>query len=345
MRVLTLTAIYPSAERPEYGAFIKAQVESLRQAGIETDVFVIKGNHKLLMYLKAMLQLPRHISKGYDLIHAHYSYSGIVARTQFSLPIVVSLMGSDLLGVVDERGKSTFLSFLTMTASQWLCRMVTGIIVKSDEMASLVPVPSQVIPNGVDFKTFQPEPCAQARARLGLPMDKKLVLFAANPANGRKRFDIAQAAFDLIKDKHPDAELKVVHKETQTQLAAYLNACDVMLFPSAQEGSPNIVKQAMACNLPILATDVGDIRQLFQNATHSYVCDANPQAFATKLHDFLLNPARSNGREAIAHLDEKIVAQQIMHLYKDVLTRRNKHNVPNSTVAHHSKPTDSGNTP
>ena len=322
MKVLTVTAIYPTPKQPEFGAFIRAQVESLKRAGVEMDVFVMFGKNRKLMYLEGIRQLPQHIAKGYDVVHAHYSFSGFVARTQFKTPVVVSLMGSDLLGNVGDDGKQASYSWLLRWTAGALSRTVKAVIVKSDEMAANVPVKTHVIPNGVDFRTFQPIDKRAARAALGLAQDKTYVLFAAKPKNIRKGFDVAQAAFNQVANGDPCMELLVAHQETQERLALHFSACDVLLFPSMQEGSPNSVKQAMACNLPIIASGVGDIPQLFQHATRSIVCERNADAFAGALRQLLHTRERSNGREAIAHLDEAAVARQVIDVY-EMAAKRN----------------------
>jgi glycosyltransferase involved in cell wall biosynthesis len=319
MKVLTVTAIYPTPQQPEYGAFIRAQVESLSKAGVQMDVFVISGQNRKLMYLDGVRQLPQHIAKNYDVVHAHYSFSGFVARTQFKTPVVVSLMGSDLLGNVTDDGKMASYSWLLKWSAGVLSRTVDAVIVKSDEMAANVPVKTHVIPNGVDFRTFHPIDRSKARAALKLAQDKTYVLFAAKPKNTRKGFDVAEAAFNQVAKGDPYMELVIAHQETQERLALYFNACDVLLFPSLQEGSPNTVKQAMACNLPIIASDVGDISQLFANAARSVVCERNADAFANALRNLLQSRDRSNGREAIAHLGEAAVAKQVIGVYESVL--------------------------
>jgi glycosyltransferase involved in cell wall biosynthesis len=122
-----------------------------------------------------------------------------------------------------------------------------------------------------------------------------------------------------------DVELIVAHKEPQTRLALYMSACDALVFPSYQEGSPNIVKQAMACNLPIVATDVGDVREVIGGTQGCHVCDADADVFAQRLNEILDNPFRTNGRQAVQHLSGPMVAGRIIELYEEVLRRRDAH--------------------
>jgi teichuronic acid biosynthesis glycosyltransferase TuaC len=102
----------------------------------------------------------------------------------------------------------------------------------------------------------------------------------------------------------------------------YMSACDALVFPSYQEGSPNIVKQAMACNLPIVATDVGDVRELIDNTAGCYISEPDPGSFAQLLGAILASPFRTTGREDVKHLSGPLIAERLIQVYKEVLRRR-----------------------
>ena len=102
----------------------------------------------------------------------------------------------------------------------------------------------------------------------------------------------------------------------------YMNACDALVFPSYQEGSPNVVKQAMACNLPIVATDVGDVREVLENTAGCYICDPNVQQFGKALQLILSNNERTAGRERVRHLGRQSVARRVIGVYSDTLKSR-----------------------
>ena len=136
MRVLVATSIYPTSENPSRGTFVLTQVEYLKRAGVEVELFHLKGPSRKLMYPKAVLELRQRLrASPIDLIHAHYSYVGIVARTQWRVPVVVSYCGDDLLGTMNVRGKPTLFSRLAVFAGRLLSHQVDGVIVKSREMA------------------------------------------------------------------------------------------------------------------------------------------------------------------------------------------------------------------
>ena len=321
MKVLVMTAMYPTPANPAFGSFVKTQSESLKRAGVEIEVLVLGGRFRKLIYPKGIFQLRRRLAgSSIDLVHAHYSYVGMIARTQWKVPVVVTFHGDDLLGTVMEGGKKTRSSALIVAAGKRLARHVDAAIVQSSEMASKLEQSNVfVIPHEVDFEVFRPTERAQARAALGLVADKKYLLFAANPEVPVKRFPLAKATADYLRKRDPSIELLVVSKETQERLALYMSACDALVFPSYQEGSPNVIKQAMACNLPIVATDVGDVRQVLGKTTGCYVTKPSVTELARRINEILAHRKRTDGREHIRHLDSAAVSKKVIQVYERVL--------------------------
>src|SRR6266550_3402912 len=323
MRVLIMTAIYPTRENPAFGSFVRTQAESLKRAGIGVEVLVLKGRNRKLIYPKGVSQLRNLLKWGlFDLVHAHYGFVGMVARTQWKVPLVVTYHGDDLLGTVVEEGKKALWSPLVVAAGKKLAQYVDAAIVQTAEMASKLTKSNVfVIPHEVDFDIFYPTERLEARAMLGLKPDKKYLLFADDPKIPVKRFPLAKTVADWLGRRDPSIELLVVSRETQPRLALYMSACDALVFPSYQEGSPNVVKQAMACNLPIVATDVGDIRQVIGNCKGCYVCEPSTSEFAARVCQILLNRGRTTGREHVRHLDSPTVSKQVIAVYEHVMSK------------------------
>src|SRR5262245_31647935 len=323
LRVLILTAMYPTEENPAYGSFVRSQVEALKRAGVEVELLALTGLKKW-KYVKGIFQLRHRLSRGsFDLVHAHFGYVGIVARMQWNVPVVVTFHGDDVLGTVNDHGKTTFASTLMAKACKFLSPWVDAAVVQSREMANtLKGNNAYIIPHEVDFEVFHPVEKEQARAVLGLDPRKKYLLFAANPGIPVKRFPLAKAVAEELDKRDPSVELRVAYKEPQDRLALLMNACDVLVFTSYQEGSPNIVKQAMACNLPIVATDVGDVQELIGSTQGCYVCKPEVSEFAKHITDILRRPQRTQGREQVRHLAGPLVAQRIIEVYEQVLKKR-----------------------
>jgi teichuronic acid biosynthesis glycosyltransferase TuaC len=324
VKVLVATAMYPTPERPFFGAFIRSQVEALMEAGVELELLVLDGRFRKLNYPKGMFELRERLRSGdIDVVHAHYSYVGMIARTQRRVPVVLSYTGSDLLGSVAPDGTTRPRSKVTAAAARLVGENVDAVIVKSKAMAErLKRRDVHVIPHGVDFDVFRPVQKAAAREALGLDASRQYVLFAASPRKVVKRYPLAAAAVTELATTDPSIELIVIHRETQERLALYMNAADVLAFPSFQEGSPNIVKQAMACNLPIVATDVGDVREVIGQTEGCHVCEPEVEAFARMLAHELGRRLRTNGRDHIRHLDRRVEAERVIAVYRGIVDKR-----------------------
>ena len=155
----------------------------------------------------------------------------------------------------------------------------------------------------------------ECRKKLNLPLDKKIVLFLANPHDPRKNFK-------LLKDaalKLNDVEIINPYPIKNEDFPYYLNACDVFVLTSYNEGSPNVIKEAMACNCPIVATDVGDVKEVISGVEGCYLTDFNPSDLAEKISRVLSYGNRTQGREHIQHLKEENIANQIIEIYKGIL--------------------------
>ncbi len=322
-----VTNMYPTGDNPAYGAFVKSQIDSIARAGHGVEVLFIDGRKSAWNYLAAVRRLRKMVSDGsYDLIHAHYGLSGMVARTQRGCPVVVSFCGDDLLGSSNGRGGITFKSRVLVWLGQLLARSADGVILKSEHMKERLAFTSArskavVIPNGVDMEMFRPLDRAVARKKLGLRPAGRYVLFACPPHETVKRYDLATAAVAVAKHTCPDVELVVLHGKPQEVVPLYMNACDVMLLTSDSEGSPNVVKEAMACNLPVVSVDAGDAWQVIDGARHCHRAVREAADLADKLGRVLEAGERSDGRAHIEHLGLDAVAARVVEVYHKVLAR------------------------
>jgi teichuronic acid biosynthesis glycosyltransferase TuaC len=291
---------------------VSNQGHSLVNAGCTVDFFLIKGKG-VKGYLGNIKPLKKKIIEGhYDIVHAHYSLSAYVAGLAGAKPLVVSLMGSDVKG-----GKSgrAFLKFFSRIFN-W-----QALIVKSHDLRqSLGKLKSTyVLPNGVDTARFIPLDRLQCCNKLGWDINNINILFAASPERQEKNFPLTSKAVNRLNAS--EIVLHVLGDVPHCELVYWYNAADVVLLSSLWEGSPNVIKEAMACNRPIVATDVGDIRWLSGNEPGHFISGFSSEEFAGKLKlaiDFSREHGFTNGRQRLLDLglDSATVAGKIMEIYK-----------------------------
>jgi glycosyltransferase involved in cell wall biosynthesis len=323
MRVLMITPELPTVSAPGSLAPLVRQIESLRAVDIQVDVLEVRGLPRL-KYLQTLPVQYRRLP-AVDLVHAHFGYCGWLARSQVAKPVVISFMGDDLLGTPDARGRIEPLSKVPVWVNRRLAHRVDAVIVKSAEMADvLAPVPAYIIPNGVDLKLFQPMDRCEVKRRLGWDVSQRYILFPGDPDNPRKGFSLAQEVVGYARQRLGTAlELVPLWNVSPELVPFYMNSCDAMLMTSLIEGSPNVVKEAMACNLPVVSVTVGDVGELLSGLPGYHVCPRDATVLAAALVELLLHKQEVLGRLALEHkgLDLDRVAWQIRTVYESVLTR------------------------
>jgi glycosyltransferase involved in cell wall biosynthesis len=305
MRVLFVS----SGKSGDVGIVVKNQGESLRAFNVVVDYYLIKPG--LIGYLSSIPELRRIFKKkNFDLAHAHYSLSGLVASIAGCKPLIVSLMGSDTFG-------SKSVSKLTRFFSRHIWDKT---IVKTSELKERLVIPEAlVIPNGVNIERFKPVPKKEARNHLNISEDCKLIIFIAIKNRPEKNLGLALEAVKLLNDKN--ILFKHVHDADNSEIPFYLNAADVLLLTSRWEGSVNVVKEAMACNCPVVSTNVGDVSRIIEDTEGCFITSFEPEDVAVKIKTALDFGQKTDGRDRIikAGLDSKTVALRIIGLYEQVL--------------------------
>ena len=322
MRVLMLTSVWPTAEQPELAPFVVRQARYLRQQGVEVDVFPVRGRKRPGPYWKAWKEVHGLLARQpYDLVHAQWAQSAIAALPS-KLPLVVTFRGSDVEGIVSARRRRTASGWLLQKIAWSVARVANEAILVAARMERRLPRRDyHVIPSGLDLELFEPCPQPEAQARLGLAPGRRYILFAASPDKPEKRFSLARAAVDRL-DPDSRAELIVAAGIDPRLMPLYMNACDVLLLTSAQEGSPNVVKEALACNLPVVSTDVGDVADRIGRVDGCELCQRDdPAVVAAALAAVLKRGRRVKGRAAVGGLDEAILTRQVIAVYERALSR------------------------
>jgi glycosyltransferase involved in cell wall biosynthesis len=301
-------------------AAVERQIESVVALGHDVDVLRVQGRRGL-KYVQALPHLLRGGRRA-DVVHAHYGLCGLLARASFAAPLVVSFMGSDLLGTAGADARATPLSRAVVGLDKILARIADAVIVKSEEMALLVaPVDAHVIPNGVDLGIFAPMSLEEARRRLGWE-DGYVALFPGCVSEVRKGFALASSVAEHASATLGEpVRLFPLCDVPAAEVPLVMNASDALLMTSFWEGSPNAVKEAMACDVPVVSVPVGDVERLLHGVSGCAVREREPEALADALVEILRERPRSEGRDALRRhgLDLESVARRVGAVYESVL--------------------------
>ena len=308
MRVLVVcSGNAPNFDLPTHQAFIYDQVESLKEldATLEFDYFFITGKG-VRGYLACFPQLRQRLKRGrYHLIHAHFALSSLLANMQRRVPVVSTFHGSD---INDYRLRffsvlADLLSRKTIYVSQHL----------RDKAIHTSPKKSAVISCGVNLTLFTPRCKQQSRQQLGLSPDRTYILFSSAFTNPVKNYELARSAVALLDDATIDLlELK---NYTREQVALLFTAVDLALITSFSEGSSQFLKESLACNCPVVSTDVGDARLVMQGIAGCYLTTHEPANVAASLREALAYAGTVQSRSHVLHYDNQLVAQKIRHVY------------------------------
>jgi glycosyltransferase involved in cell wall biosynthesis len=317
--------MYPSAEFPQAGPFIADQVESLRAAGVSVDVLHIDRTEGRHVY-QGLGKKVRHRVAELEPDLVHVMYGGVMAdavtRAVRDRPVLVSFCGTDLLA---RRGDG-FLGRVSVQygalASRRAARRASGIIVKSANLYDALPADvdksrTWIVPNGIDLSLFRPLDRGDCQRRLGWSAEKLHVLFPARIGRPEKRYGLARAAVEAL--GQPTVELHPLDGIPHEEVPIWLNGANVVLLTSAHEGSPNAVKEALACNVPVVSVDVGDVRERIAGIEGCFIAAASPSHLADSLAAALARTTPIDAREKISDLALEQVAERIHGIYTSLI--------------------------
>ena len=308
MKVLHVTNLYPTSENPTYGIFVKEQIESLNNANL-MDVFYINAKENGWKEYVKSIRVLRNIVPEYDIIHCHHQFSLIPVF--FSNP-----KAKIILSVLGDISKRDLLNKLVFHFSKLVSQRV---ILKNRLIYSTKKY--ILLPNGVNLNFFKPIDKKSSKNFLGLSLDQNYVLFVSNSRkeNPIKRKDKFVEVLKAVNQKGSKKFKPLFMSGVERSMVLYyFNAVDFMILTSDHEGSPNAVKEAMACNTPIVSTAVGDVQRLLNGVLNSFVSEKGNVMELTDLVLQLDTCARSNGREKLKQLglDSNSVGTLLTDQYK-----------------------------
>lgn len=321
-RNIRLLIIIPGSSDGNSMVFSKRQIQDLRLEGLEVFEYYLESRTNwryLFNEIFRLRSMVRQIQP--DIVHAHYgTMTAFIGTFSGAKKFAITFHGSDLNYV-----KSEFIlkEIFAKLLSQLAVLRADAIFCVSKRLQAKLwwrKNISVVIPFGVSTEKFYPIDKSEARLRLNIPLDSRLVLF--NNSAPVKRYDIALSAIEMLKDRLGKVDLYPLSGGVEyDKMLLLLNACDCLLICSDSEGSPVMVKEAMACNLPIVGTDVGDVVDVISGSSPSAVSKQIPEQIALALCQVMSEGIRSNGRQLIEvkSLDSKGITSRVMDVYSKLV--------------------------
>jgi len=320
-RSLRVLAVIPGTSTGVQMVFARRQAASLRRLGVDVAEFYLDARSDCNRTPGLLLSLARRIRKWRpDLVHAHYG-SGTAALTVLAspVPVVVTFRGSDL----HFRNLPRFKRAMVPALSRFAARRAAGVVCVSRELAAMIPrsrAKVTILATGVDAEAFYPTERQQARQQLGWDACEKVVVFNAGLSQAVKRPDLAKAAFAQVERSIEKVRLHVLDGTTPPErVPLVFNAADCLLLCSDTEGSPTVVQEALACNLPVVSVDVGDVREILSGVTPSILVERDPASLARGIVRLLTTPARSDGSRKAQQYSTETIAGRLLDFFRDVL--------------------------
>jgi teichuronic acid biosynthesis glycosyltransferase TuaC len=306
MRVLVVSNMWPDEASPTRGLFVREQYESLMALGLEVEILHFDGRAQKQNYLKLIPALKKRIKEFQpQLVHAHYGLTGAMCACLPRMPLVVTYHGSDVFTPWQKR----FSRFAALRAK-------ANIFVSEPLMRAMGAERSHVIPCGVDTHFFRPMDSIESRKKLGLPLDKRIVLFPADRSNLVKDFDLFQRAIDRIQGHEIHiCELSGIKREHVPYL---MNAADVMVLTSKYEGYCLAVTEAVACGLPVVAVPVANLARRLASVDLCRMVSRDASEIAAATTEVLGQQKRIEPIPSLAGLSMEDSAMAIRVLYEQI---------------------------
>lgn len=326
MKILQVTTNYPTVSNPILGIFMKEQVESVERFGVENTIFFSNGSETRVgkkgggafVHIRSVFRLMWHLmTHRYDLIHCHSALSGMILLLSggaFFNKCVISFQNDP-----EKEGDRAFFRILYPFFNKVIVKKRT----KYDSRKKMV-----YLPNGCNMKIFRTLDKSECKRLIGLDQDKRYVLFVdSNTSRKRtqKRRDRFDEVMDIMRERYgyDDLETLVMIGVARKDVPAYMNACDLHILSSDQEGSPNSVKECLCCGVPVVATDVGNVHDLLDDVPGCGVADSFTAEELAALADRALRAghAPEELQEPMVRkgLDMDSVAERLHHVYKEIV--------------------------
>ena len=318
-KLLVFTNAYPYPGASTYGVYVSDQVAAWRAAGVDVALFFINGRKSRWNYLGGVLAWALAMARRgrqYDAIAVHHSYCCLIASCLRwpGIPIVYQV----------HEGTIHF-----SRVNRWLVRLAVRVADRVVYVSSNLPIMlgrspegATILPCGIDLERFQPMPRDEARRALGWALDEEVILYAAKERPAYERFDLVLEAVRRLADigRHP--HLLRLEGVEPDRVPLYLNAADVLVLASRGEGSPKIIKEALACERPIVSLRVGSVPEMLEGVESGFLAEVTPEDLTRQLLRALALEGRGMGRDRVLGLGAERTSSAFLEICRDTVRRK-----------------------
>jgi glycosyltransferase involved in cell wall biosynthesis len=324
LQKIRILAVIPDGGNKISMIFAHRQINSLKAPSIDVGVFMLKSRTSLKSLLSDMIAFRQNFATfNPHIVHAHYgTMTSFFCALASNKPLVITFRGSDINPVL---GENVFRGGIKHLLSQLSALRAKHIICVSKEVKKRLWWRNDevsIIPSGIDLSIFKPLPIKFAREKLGLSLTDKIVLFNVGKSPLVKRLDLAEKALKFVNSQIPNTRLvKLYENIDPDDMPFYYNAADCLLMTSDHEGSPNVVKEAISCNCPVVSVDVGDVRKRLTGVYPSIIVKRDSAEIGRAICEIFTLNRRSNGHDLIQDLSLKKQGDQLKSIYQSMLNQ------------------------
>jgi teichuronic acid biosynthesis glycosyltransferase TuaC len=315
--------VIPGDDRENSMIFVRRQARHVAREGLDIHLFHLASRTSPRLVIAEFRRFRSELARIRPaVVHAQFGTVTALFSALASglLPLVITFRGSDLNPAPGSyRWKGKVRAACGRLFSQLAALRAQKIVCVSRRLRDHLWWRRRVVtilPTGVDTTEFYPEPRAVVRRRLGWNDRERVVLFNAGRDVLVKRLDLAQAAIEQGRRTLPELRLAILDGSVPpAQLPDLMNAADCLLLTSASEGSPTVVQEALACNLPIVSVDVGDVIERFEGVRDCAVAAPDAAALSRALLRMIEPPRRSNGSLKVPEFSSRRIAAELKEIY------------------------------
>ena len=323
-RVPRVLFVIPGESEGSNMIFARRQLAVLRRLGVPVDSFFLRSRVSPAVLLSERGRFRKQIRAFRpDVVHAQFgTMTAFFAIASSPVPVVITYRGSDL----NPAPSVCWIRWATgVLLSQISALRARRIVCVSRELLGRLwwrSAVATVIPSGVDTSIFYPRGRDEARATLGWNSADRVILFSAGSSPKVKRIDLAERVVNVVRRTLPDVRFVVLDgTAAPAEMPLFLNAADCLLITSDYEGSPCIIQEALACNLPIVTVEVGDVRERLEGVSSSSIVQRDPEALGTAVVGALQRRERTNGHAIVQKISFDANALTLLNVYREAVCR------------------------